>query len=209
MNIAILTGYVGQDPKVITFDNGAEIVTFSLATRKRGFTTQDGRVFPEKTFWHNIIVRGGLTKVAKEFIHKGTQISLTGEINYREYDKNNGEKGIQTEIVVNSLEQGTIELLGGSKSNGNQSSYNEQYNPQAGQPQQQYQQPTPQPQYQQGGQPQYQQPAPQPQYQQPAPQPQYQQGGQPQYQQPAPQPQYQQPVTQNTGSVSKDDNLPF
>jgi len=223
MNTVILIGHVGQDPKVTTFDNGGEIVTFSLATKKRGFTTQDGRTIPEKTSWHQIVIRGSVVKVAKEYVSKGSQIAIKGELTYREWDRDNGEKVRVAEVVVNSADGGELTLTGSNPNgNGKQNTYNEQaqgYNPN----QQQTWQQAPQPQYQAPpqGQPQYQQAPPPQQYQQVPPQGGTQQRGgnqQPQYQpQPQGQPQYQatpqqgqQPNNQQYYSGgSNADNLPF
>jgi len=227
MNTVTLTGYVGQDPKVTQFDNGNEMVTFSLATKKRGFTTKEGKQIPDKTQWHNIVVLGGITKVVTSYVNKGSSILVVGEIQYREWEKDNGEKQRVTEIIVNSYENGLIELLGSNpnaQSNGQKQTYAEQspgYNPnqqqhwqpQGGQPQPNYQ-PAPQPQtypqpnnYQ--GQPQSIQPNnyPQPKSQ-PVPQT---------YQQPQPQGGYQQPpqnYSQPQGGYqqqysSDSDSLPF
>lgn len=110
MNRAILKGFVGQDPKITTFDNGGKVAQFSLATTERGYTTQDGKEIPDETTWHNVVVRrSGLAGVVEQFVKKGTPLLVSGKIKNRTYEKDGVEKTI-TEIHVDELE-----LLGGGE----------------------------------------------------------------------------------------------
>lgn len=111
MNIAILKGNCGKDPRITNFDNGGKVAQFSLATTKRGYKTSDGKEIPEKTTWHNIVVKKtGLAGVCEQYVKKGTPLLITGEIETREYQDNSGQTRYVTEIVVDELE-----LLGGQK----------------------------------------------------------------------------------------------
>lgn len=111
MNIAILKGNVGQDPKITNFDNGGKTAQFSLATTKPGYTKQDGTKVEPKAQWHNIVVkRTGLADVCEKFVKKGTPLLIRGEIETRDYQDSNGQTRYITEIVVDELE-----LLGGGQ----------------------------------------------------------------------------------------------
>lgn len=111
MNLAILKGNVGQDPRITTFDNGGKTAQFSLATTKPGYTKDDGTKIEPKTQWHNIVVkRTGLADVCEKFVKKGTPLLIRGEIETREYKDSNDVTRYITEIVVESLE-----LLGGNQ----------------------------------------------------------------------------------------------
>ena len=105
MNVAILKGNVGQDPKIQEFKDGGKVASFTLATSERGFTTKDGREVKEQTFWHNIVVKKtGLAKVCEQYVKKGTPLLVTGKITTRSYEDNNGQTRIITEILVDELE---------------------------------------------------------------------------------------------------------
>ena len=105
MNLAILKGYVGQDPKITEFKDGGKVASFTLATSERGFTTKDGREVKEQTFWHNIVVKKtGLAKVCEQYVKKGTPLLVTGKITNRSYEDNNGQSRYITEILVDELE---------------------------------------------------------------------------------------------------------
>lgn len=108
MNKVILLGRVGKDPEVRKFDNGGQVVSFSLATTAR-WRNKEGEK-QERTEWHNVIVNGKLSEIAEKYIAKGSQVLIEGEIRYREYEKEGVKKYI-TEIFCTSLE-----LLGSKES---------------------------------------------------------------------------------------------
>lgn len=111
MNLTVLTGRVGQDPKITNFDNGGKVAQFSFATDERGFKTKDGKEIPKKTTWHNIVVkRTGLAGICEQYVKKGTPLLVVGKIENREYQDNNGQTRYVTEINVEELE-----LLGGGQ----------------------------------------------------------------------------------------------
>lgn len=109
MNYVMLRGNVGGDPRITTFQDGGKVAQFSLATTERGFKTQDGRDVPEKTTWHNIVVKtSGLAGVCEQYVKKGTPLLIVGKIENREYQDNAGQTRYITEIIVRDME-----LLGG------------------------------------------------------------------------------------------------
>ena len=110
VNKIILLGNVGKDPEVKEFSDGGKVANFSLATTERAFKLQNGTEIPEKTEWHNLTVKGGLAKVAEQYVKKGTKLYVEGKIRTRSYETN-GEKRYITEIHVSEFE-----MLGGSQS---------------------------------------------------------------------------------------------
>lgn len=201
VNKILLIGRVGKDPDIRTFESGAKVASFTLATDE-SYTDRSGNR-QTQTEWHNITLPGKIAEVAERFIRKGSQVFVEGKVRTRSWDDQNGQKHYQTEVVGLGLQ-----LLDPK-------------------PQQQAQQPAPQ-QYQQPAPPQYQQPA-QPQYQQPIPpagypgapqNPQQQsyapistppQAPAPQYQQPAPAPSPapQPPMAQQLDPNNYPGDLPF
>lgn len=104
MNIAIVCGNVGQDPRITDFENGGKVAQFSLATTEKGFKTQDGREIPDRTDWHNIVVRRtGLAGIVEKFVKKGTPLLVQGKMQTREFTDDNGIKHFITEIIVDEL----------------------------------------------------------------------------------------------------------
>ena len=88
-NVTLL-GRIGTDIE-LRDHNGQSVANFSLATTKTWNDKNKGK--QEKTSWHNITVWGGLTKVL-DYVQKGSQIFLEGEIDYQEYEKDGVKKYI-------------------------------------------------------------------------------------------------------------------
>ncbi len=105
VNKCILLGRVGKDPEIKQFDGGNK-ASFSIATTERGFTTKDGKEYPEKTEWHNIVCWKGLATIVERFVKKGDLIYIEGKITTRSWESD-GQKHYMTEIVADN-----IELLG-------------------------------------------------------------------------------------------------
>lgn len=104
VNKVILMGYVGKDPEYKDFANGGSVAQFTLATTNRAFKTSYGTGVPERTEWHNIVLRNGLAKIARGHVKKGGKLYIEGEIRTRSYEDNNGVKRYVTEIYGRNME---------------------------------------------------------------------------------------------------------
>lgn len=112
VNKVILLGYVGKDPDVRVFDNGSKVVNFSLATTEKGYTSKEGKVVPDSTEWHNILVWRGLAKIAEQYVKKGSQLYIEGKMKTRSYDDQQGVKRYVVEVYADQLQ-----LLGSKDTN--------------------------------------------------------------------------------------------
>ena len=92
LNKVILIGNVGKDPDVRYFDSGAAVANFPLATSERGYTLANGTVVPERTEWHNIVVRRDLVPFVEKWVRKGSGVYVEGKIRTRNYDDQSGVK---------------------------------------------------------------------------------------------------------------------
>ncbi len=102
-NKVILIGNLGKDPEVKVFQDGNKVASFSLATTEKGFKTKSGIDVPEKTQWHNIVVKGSLAEVAEKYVHKGDKLCIEGKLEYRSYGEESAKKYI-TEIITTNME---------------------------------------------------------------------------------------------------------
>lgn len=96
-----LIGRLGQDPEVLTFDDGGKVAKFSMATDDSYKDKQGQKV--ERTQWHNIIVRGGLVNIVENYVSKGQEIAVEGKLSNRSWDDKDGNKRYTTEVMVNEL----------------------------------------------------------------------------------------------------------
>lgn len=101
-----LIGRLGQDPEIVTFQDGNKLAKFSLATDDSYKDKSGNKV--ERTYWHNIVVNGQLVKIVEDYVKKGQEIAVEGKLTNKSYDTKEGEKRYITEIIVSE-----ILLLGG------------------------------------------------------------------------------------------------
>ena len=104
LNKVILIGNVGRDPEVRYFDSGAAVANFPLATSERGYTLANGTVVPERTEWHNVVVRRDLVSFVEKWVKKGSGLYVEGKIRTRSYDDQAGVKRYVTEIHADRVE---------------------------------------------------------------------------------------------------------
>lgn len=104
INKVILLGNAGHDASYREFEVGGQVAQFSLATTKKAHKTKDGKDIPERTEWHNVVLVGGLAKVAKDYLKKGDKVYIEGEIRTRKYTNQQGEEKSIVEIVGTSME---------------------------------------------------------------------------------------------------------
>jgi single-strand DNA-binding protein len=199
INKVILVGNLGQDPEVRFMPNGGAVANITIATSESWRDKQSGEQ-KERTEWHRVVLFGKLAEVAGEYLKKGSQVYIEGQLQTRKWQDQGGQDRYSTEVVVQGF-NGVMQMLGGRQGGG------QGQNMGGGAPQQQgnwggQQQAAPQAApAQQGG---FQQQAPQQQ----APQ----QGGYQQQPKPAPAPQQapQQATQQfNEPPMDFDDDIPF
>jgi len=114
MNRATLIGRIGKDPETRTTQNGAKVISFSLATSERWKDKNTGEK-KEKTEWHNVVCwNESLGKIIESYCKKGAQIAIEGQIQTRKWEDKDGATKYTTEIVIPQF-GGALELLGESR----------------------------------------------------------------------------------------------
>ena len=106
INKVILVGNLGNDPDVKYSQAGMTITRVSLATtsvRK----DRDGNN-QERTEWHRVVFFGKLGEIAGEYLRKGSQVYVEGELRYDKYTGQDGVEKYTTDIVANEMQ-----MLGG------------------------------------------------------------------------------------------------
>ncbi|CCK11460.1 Single-stranded DNA-binding protein [Cronobacter sakazakii 680] len=67
----------------------------------------------EVTEWHSVVLYGKLAEVAGEFLRKGSQVYIEGQLRTRKWQDQSGQDRYSTEVVVNV--GGTMQMLGGKQ----------------------------------------------------------------------------------------------
>ncbi|ORM75224.1 ssDNA-binding protein [Pantoea wallisii] len=110
VNKVILVGNLGQDPEVRYMPNGGAVANITLATSESWRDKQTGEN-KEMTEWHRVVLFGKLAEVAGEYLRKGSQVYIEGQLRTRKWQDQSGQEKYTTEVVVNV--GGTMQMLGG------------------------------------------------------------------------------------------------
>ena len=117
VNKVILVGNLGKDPESRTFQNGGEVVSFSVATSESWKDRGTGER-KEKTEWHNVsIFSEGLARVAKSYLRKGSKVYLEGQLETRKWQDQSGNDRYTTDVVLRNFNSAMV-LLDGRDSGG-------------------------------------------------------------------------------------------
>ncbi len=111
INKVILVGHLGQEPECRYLPRGGAVANLTLATSEtwRDKNTQEMR---EKTEWHRVTLYGKLAEVARDHLHKGSQVYVEGQLQTRKWQDQNGQERYTTEVVVQGF-NGVMQMLGG------------------------------------------------------------------------------------------------
>jgi len=103
VNKVILLGRLGQDPELKYTPGGNAVANFSIATSESWSDKQGQK--QERTEWHRIVVWGKLAELCNQYLAKGRQIYLEGQLQTRSWDDaKSGEKRYITEVLAKSVQ---------------------------------------------------------------------------------------------------------
>ena len=116
LNKGLLIGRLGADPEIKQMINGKSVARLSLATSQSWKDRNSGEK-KEKTEWHRIVVfNEGLVNVVKQYLKKGAQIYVEGQISTRKWkDESTGQDKYSTEVVIQGYNS-SLTMLGSGNS---------------------------------------------------------------------------------------------
>mgnify|MGYP004496034005 CR=1 FL=1 len=137
VNKVIIVGTLGNDPEVKCSASGSAIANLSVATSEQWKDKQTGER-KEQTEWHRVVIFGKLAEVAGEYLRKGSQVYIEGQIRTRKWTDSNGLDRYTTEILIPQM-GGVMQMLGGKREDSGQQQPRQQsgQQPQQQQPKQQ------------------------------------------------------------------------
>ncbi|MGF6951885.1 single-strand DNA-binding protein [Neobacillus sp. B4I6] len=100
MNVITLTGNATKDFELKYTPNGKPVGSGTIAVR-RDFKNQKGEY---ETDFINLVVLGKLSEIMANHVQKGDKFGVTGRLQIRIWNKDNGEKAYFTEVVVNGFD---------------------------------------------------------------------------------------------------------
>ncbi len=101
LNKVLLIGRLGADPEIKQMVNGKSVARMSLATSNTWKDKNTGER-KEKTEWHRVVIfNEGLVNVVKQYVKKGTQVYIEGQLTTRKWkDEKSGTDRYSTEIIL-------------------------------------------------------------------------------------------------------------
>jgi single-strand DNA-binding protein len=118
VNKVILVGNLGRDPETRTFPSGDQICNVTLATTDKWKDKASGEM-KEATEWHRLVFNGRLAEIAAQYLRKGSQIYVEGQIRTRKYQDKDGVEKYATDIRVDQMQMlGSRQGMGGPSGGG-------------------------------------------------------------------------------------------
>lgn len=114
MNKVFLIGNLTRDPELSTTSSGVSVCRLSIAVSRR-FAGADGS--RETDFFNVTAWRGNAENCAK-FLKKGNKIAVTGSIQIRNYERQDGTKGLAVDVVADEVEFLSSKNDGGNSEGG-------------------------------------------------------------------------------------------
>jgi len=102
INKVILVGNLGQDPEVKYMPSGGAVTNISIATTDTWKDKQTGEK-KENTEWHRVVFFNRLAEIVGEYLRKGSQVYIEGNLRTRSWE-DNGVKKYSTEIVAREMQ---------------------------------------------------------------------------------------------------------
>jgi len=121
LNKVLLIGRLGNDPEIKQMQNGKSVARLSVATSENWKDKNSGEK-KEKTEWHRVVIfNEGLVNVVQQYLKKGAQIYIEGQLSTNKYTDSNGVEKYSTQIVLQGFNS-TLKMLGGGSRTGDSSS---------------------------------------------------------------------------------------
>ena len=100
MNRVFLIGNLTRDPEVTTTASGVNVCRFAIAVN-RGYPSRDGE---RQTDFFNVTAWKELGDRVAQYQKKGNKVAVTGSIQIRNYEDNQGVKRTAVDIIAQDVE---------------------------------------------------------------------------------------------------------
>lgn len=100
MNKSILLGRLTKEPEIrVSQKNNTKVANFTLAVNRKYVAQGEER----QADFINIVAYSKLAEFVEKYLNKGLQVCISGRIQTRVYEDNNGQKHYITEIVAEEI----------------------------------------------------------------------------------------------------------
>lgn len=114
VNKVIILGRLVRDPETRNFPAGGQVVSLRVATSETWRDKQSGEK-KERSEFHSVsIFNEALGKIAEQYLRKGSEVYLEGQLETRKWQDQSGADRYTTEVVLRPF-NGTLTLIGGKR----------------------------------------------------------------------------------------------
>src|SRR5512146_186125 len=97
-----IVGNLGRDPELRYTPNGRPVTEFSVAVNQSTKNQQTGE-WIEATDWFRVSVWGDRAERSAESLRKGSRVFVDGRFRTREYETNDGRKGLSLDVSADNV----------------------------------------------------------------------------------------------------------
>ena len=120
LNKVLLIGRLGNDTEIKQMQNGKSVARLSVATSENWKDKNSGEK-KEKTEWHRVVIfNEGLVNVVQQYLKKGAQVYIEGQLSTNKYTDKDGQEKYSTQIVLQGYNS-TLKMIGGGSKMGDSS----------------------------------------------------------------------------------------
>jgi single-strand DNA-binding protein len=99
----IIIGNVGRDPEMRYTQSGVAVCGFTVAVSERWNDRQSNEK-REKTTWYRVSAWRQLAEICQQYVHKGMQIMVAGNVEARAYLDNSGQPAASLELTARDIQ---------------------------------------------------------------------------------------------------------
>jgi single-strand DNA-binding protein len=122
-NSVTLVGNITRDPELRFTPTGQAVATFGMAVNRR---FQKNGQWEEQTSFFNVTAWGTLGENASNSLHKGARILVSGRLEQRSWETQEGDKRSVVEVIADeigpSLRWATVDITKNERREGGESS---------------------------------------------------------------------------------------
>src|ERR1700674_2665284 len=101
INRATILGSLGKDPEIKYTPQGKAVANLSIATNEH--YKKDGE-WTDRTEWHTVVLWERLAEIAGEYLKKGSQVYIEGQLQTRKWTDKEGQERYTTAIRADRMQ---------------------------------------------------------------------------------------------------------
>ena len=102
VNKVILLGHLGADPEQRYTKSGTAVANFRIATNE-SYTDKSTGERVERTEWHRVVAWAKLAEIVGEYLKKGRQVYIEGQLQTRQWEDKEGNTRYTTEVRASDM----------------------------------------------------------------------------------------------------------